>query len=484
MVRSDYDVTLKLLRTDGEVRATGAYVSRGQPEEDNGDIRLVHLQRLDAKERWLATLSAPPLRVDLWPLSDGKADGSRHHVEVTLTGVDEHILQFRWLDDGKSLVLMGTHQIWVATPDTRHPKTVAKAQRVFPDKSRDMSDTRVVPGGFIVRTVEQGVWPYPYDPGEEGYDADEEIYWGEEEFGEGAFWRGHIYRVPVTGGTPRTPIDLTPDGYAANGATVLSGGRVAIALGVFLSPDEYDRIDAGELEARKAALHVLKRNAAKPTDVVATYPCGEDDWCYADNWAPGTRHPIYINDQRILIHEAPGRPAREIALPEDWWGHTHGLWADEAARTVLVASADQIALYDLTSGDPRWRWMPSGDGDQLVRSVHFRPDGRTVVAAVGEHVLELRDGKARQLVRGVHGKAIAALQSERAAKSEARSEVEVDEEAEWSDTTRFVDNVIPLSSGDVAYAVVTLRTTEEYEGDFDPDPKLHMALPDDLLDER
>ena len=161
LVRSDYEVTLKMLRTDGEVRATGTYVSEGQPEEEDGMIKLVHLQRVHPDGKWLATLASPPLEIRLWPQKGGAHDPSREPVRIALPGVDEHIEQFRWLSDGKTLALMGNHQAWVVAA-----RAGAKPVPVFDGRDRENNDMRVLPDGFFIRSSLEGSWPYPYGPGQ------------------------------------------------------------------------------------------------------------------------------------------------------------------------------------------------------------------------------------------------------------------------------------------------------------------------------
>lgn len=443
-VRSDFKVTLKLRDAHGKVRTIGSYdAEHVATEGDEGAHPIPHLQRVSPDGRWLASLDADRMRLDLRAL-----DTDRPRRLVAIEGVEGTVRQFRYLEATAGFVLMTDANVYLlpfdadAQPEAAAPEPAIVAEPVFdPAHTTDMSfmDTRILPDGLIAHVREH---------------VDGDPHW----------YRGDVYWVRLGDDTVQDLVSLVPRHLSATGANVRSEGRIVVALNVH-DYDVAERMGQGEL----SELWTIQTPADDVPRVSAVTPCA-DDYCNVINWTPRTKRLTYAFAWSEVVREGASPDAEPIRLnmelDDGSGGRMHTLWADANEEHLLGANLDGIQVWT-AEGKAVWQWQhPRG---YAVHFADFEPDGSVLVAA-GTQLWRVDQHEAKRLVR-TRGKY----------KAHRNGSDDMYDEEGWGTGSKqsFIDDAIALPDGSIAYSVVDLdETWEETEEHW---PERMVALPPEPL---
>jgi hypothetical protein len=457
-VRSDFKVTLKLRDANGKVHRIGTYDAEHVASEgDEGARPVPHLQRMSPDGRWLASLDADRMRLDLRAV-DGSREGRpgtlRKPLLVELKGIEGTVRQFRFLEAMSGFVLITESNLYLLPfdPDAQGDEAAAEiqAEPVFdPAKTENMDflDTRILPEGVIAHVREH-------------IDGD-------------PFWhRGDVYWIRIADDTVQDLVSLVPDHLTATGANVRSQGRIVVALGVH-DYDIAEQLGQGDL----SELWTIETPADDIPNVSAVTQCA-NDWCNVINWTPRTERLTYALDWSEVYREGATPDADPIAmtlsLGDDYGGRMHTLWADAAEEHLLGANHDGVQVWT-SEGEPLWQWQHPRN--YAVNFADFEPDGSVLVAA-GTQLWRIEEGRGKRLLRtrGKH-------------RARRNGSDDVYDEEGWGTGAKqsFIDDAFALPDGSIAFSVVDLEETwEEVDGGW-PDEleaKIHQPVvdPGDLLD--
>jgi hypothetical protein len=427
-VRSDFDVSLVVRQPDGSLRSLGKHHGKTSHEEHGEETaaRVVpHLHRVSPDGRWLASFDADDRAVYVAGIGAERVSrGQRLRIE----GLDfepGELSQFRWFaSDPFAVDLDGDASgdpggFIFSTPSTIRWAPLAddsitqggtvRAEPVFtgvdarPKGERTIHDTRVVPGGFMVRSSS-------------GYGGD-------------------VHFVRVSDGAIQEVSSLLPRGIGTSAANVALDGRIVVSA----YAKHYEEMEQGILPLK--AEHELWTYTvdAHEARFERALDC-PDEYCWITNWAPGSS-PLVVAMEGAMIGVTTDEGKThsfEFAGDEGYWGSVHALWSH--GDTILAANDQAVRSFAL-DGEVRWTW--EAPEDQEITGVHEDHDGSALVS-VGRTLMRVTDGKAKRVlrVRGRWGKR------------------EYDEGTDFGGYRHsFIDQALPLANGAIAYTVVDLHAT-------------------------
>jgi len=404
-------VTLKLRDNFGAFHAIGGL--RGPEIEVSPDSFGVvpHLNRMGPDGRWLATWDDLRKTVQLRDTEKGAGVESRR---IRVTGLRGAVTHMRWLSDLSGVVFLTDKNLFVARFDVQGTDDGAWAHPVFgkrKDGTRpEVLDVRMTPTGFVALT-------------DAGYDED----------------AGHQLRdawfVHVAWNRVAPPRRFTPKTGRVRALSVRSSGRVVLAM-AGLKPSEDSDSDV------TGALWTLRLDNHGHSRVIERRDCETDD-CDVTNWSPGTRRLVYTTADGAVVIVGRGDKQDVVIDFGDFETPTHTLWLDKRERRLLLANREMVSMYDM-AGNELWSWSPK-NGD-TIHSARFDLDNKTVLATAGRRALRVAGGKAKLLFK---------------TRMQAKPWKEGDDYLMASEV--FVDDIIPLGNGALAYGVVVAKVSEVEE---------------------
>lgn len=179
------------------------------------------------------------------------------------------------------------------------------------------------------------------------------------------------------------------------------------------------------------------------------------------NWAPGSSRIAY-SEWAPAAYVEDGTGWKEFSLrgeDDDAWMPMTELWINKAETRVLAADELRVRLWSM-DGSERWTWEPERARDR-VHSVHFDPDDETVWVGAGLSIYHIdATGSARKVLTArrprIPGKSKTAA-GNNGAKRKAGKPLFMPRIHADPRTDAFVDDVVPLGNGRVAYMVVALH---------------------------
>lgn len=423
MVRSDFTVTLKIMNADGHFEALGGHsVADTELDDSEEAVPVPHLHREDADGRWLASWDSWRRRLHIRDLRGG---GKSHSLKVS--GLGGEVQKMRWLGDSSGVVMLTTRQAYVLRfdPNEQEPDTWASPLlgRAPRGANRVMKDVGMQRHGLVIRTAQYSTGSH-HAAGKK---------------------RAQVaYHVSVGANRVGPARRVSPTDRTLTGMTVLSGDRVVLSLaGADLEPGE---------------LRVLAIRSGAHVTLLDSIACITSD-CDVVNWSPHTRRLAYqVADGRVVVRVDAGKDRgatedRVLSLRRVQTADTmHTLWLSPDEERVLVGGSDGYVIADVQTGRVLTDWTPQDYA--VMTSARFDKDGRSVLAAAGRSAYRVdASGRSRRL-----------LQTRKPTADATPTHGAVLE------THTFVDDIIPLGGGALAYSVVRLQIEEDYN---DEEPEFY-----------
>jgi hypothetical protein len=424
MHRVQSDLTLEgyITGDHGDVEKLTTYEVTGRHLHPEDATHIPHIHRLGPREDALATFSPATGLVTL--TSVGRPEGTLESARtIRLEGLNGQVIRnLRWTQDGGQWVVQTDNNLYLARIPTVEaaPKAVVTPVFVESGKVMRVDDYRVHPHGVLVRV---------------GWSRDPGLSAG-------------LYFFDLSGNTPKRHSFTQPKGGVSY-ATILAGGRIVRTVP---SPQKMGRTWLGAIETYNVT-------PGQAPVLVDTVECSGHD-CNVANWAPGADHLVLATHAGNILFENPDstdisspfiRRQLPLSPPGLLWGHEpiHTLWASPSNARVLAASKHSLSVFD-RYGTVLWSWKPD---EGAIHSAHFDIREEAVLVGVNDRILRLQEGKPPEVifVSPWNHKPSTASALKRSRRAGVR-------------TRTFVDDVVPLRDGRVAFNWVTVKETDEHRG--------------------
>ncbi len=354
----------------------------------------------------LASFDTDRDRIRWQPLNDG--EGARW---LSVAGIEGHVIQFRWLSGGAGFVVATQRDVYLLALDgAKLKRAVSIFGPKFTPKVTRIWDTRVNADGVLVR----------YDDASEDRPG-ERLPTTKVAFAQ--VRNGTFHRFIAIDATERAD-DITA-------ATVLAGGRVLVAEVMW---------DGGHRWIR----------SLKPLDGayvdMARRECVSDACFRITNWSPGADKLVYSDSEGDVLVERAGAMK---PLPQDpeAEGQVDNLWLSTSEDRVVASRGQHVQLWNIAG---KRLWSVKLPGKPSVQSLKFGRDDKEVWAALGTRIYRINGAKSIRTV--VHRRDL-----ESRVPVPVERVVDEDVLADIPTSAVFLDDVVPLPDGGLAYAVVRLK---------------------------
>ena len=437
-VRSDFTVSMRIMDPDGRVRTLGKYRAEVTQLDDGvGAVSPVpHLHRISPDSSWLASYDADDARFHLSALAESSTGAPRSFV---VHGIDGRVRQFRWVDGHRALAVSAGQGVYLV-PIPRDlldgavlgSEPTVEASEVFSGllgegtlMAPEVRDLRTVAGGFFARV---------YDPSFSDWDAQ------------------RIYYARVSEGTVQELDDILPPGVDAHAAVAGAGGQIVVSVSV--EDDERFAKGMHPLVEDQELWRFSIASEGEPS-FVGRMPC-PDSYCDMTNWAPQSEPLVAVHSYSEIVSYAKPHEPERFEFDASGGGVIDSLWSWPEGGWV-AASGEQVRSFD-EAGKLLWSW--TAPGDQVVHGVHLAHGGQTVIVAAGLELHRVEAGRSTRLLRS------------RARFGRPNPDVDVWEGVKES----FVDQALELPDGSIAFTVVDLEQSYEFDDEEPEIPEL-VELP-------
>jgi dipeptidyl aminopeptidase/acylaminoacyl peptidase len=238
--------------------------------------------------------------------------------------------------------------------------------------------------------------------------------------------RGHLWRVPATGGTPVEIGAVPRDLSVAGGAMWLPGNRIVYATGAsglleisadggetrrLLDPDPRTEVDFHEPSALPdgRGFLVIPHRAIGGMMVIELFDGRTRREIYRSS--SRLRYPVYSPTGHLLFSRDGSIWAIAFDLATGTVAGEPSLVASDAGRPTVSADGTLVVLPEAAPSDLQLVWTtregkpiaPLGRGGVPIRYPRLSPDGRQVAVQIGElaqsniHIVDVAKGTDRRL---------------------------------------------------------------------------------------
>jgi len=477
-VRSDFHISLKRLSPDGREEVLGHFESSHTTDHSFMDKMVPHLQRQSPSKTLIATLSNKTLSVRLDSLSPETTGWTTKNIRIR--GVKEEVQEMRWLPKDRGIALRTFENIYLVPFDAQSPKSRVKAKKAFNIKKMTdsmlfltMRDTQF---GLIVMTHEMP-WKELEEYGRFG--KRDRISIQRQQSHYSAAPDHEAYFLPIDDGKLGTIVSLRPHNRHIRFLNTLSNGRIAVVsyprYGEETKAEPLSEntlngsINTPKMPAFSAetedAIQVYQSLSNGTLELIDTHLIGEYG---IGNWSPNADRIVYTSENEIYL-EVPnpetGRSKFKALSFTDEFDifFMSNLWLNRTNDRIVASTEKRIRLWDET-GEVLWTW--DAPDEDIIYSVHFDQDGESILASINNQIFRFKDGKRTLLLTGKHGaqtkKSLRKSQRLQKSRHKKYRKIQEDEFLEdlFSRQQTFIEGMVPLSDGSIAFAVITLDYEE------------------------
>ena len=410
---------------------------------------------------------------------------------ILVRGVQGNVQEVRWLPNDAGIALRTFENIYLVPFHEDFSQSQLPAKKVFQVKRMPRSpiflSMRDTKHGLIVMTHEM-TWEELDEYREFDKRSRVEIQRMRSLFS--AISTHEAYFLPYHDGKMGTAVSLRPRNRNLVFLNTLSNGRIAI-ISAPKDFEEAEPLSANHTNLQDLApfvpanatnalnsIQIYQTHPNGRAELIATHTAGENGERFVSNWSPNTERILYSTDDGNIFLELPNQNEDHSTFKKISFSKPYevdsitNLWLNRAQNRFVAASENRLGVWD-GEGKPLWTW--STKENETIQSVHFALDGESVLAAINNQVFRIHNGKKTLILTGKHDpqtekiikkaerlknkrlkkyKKTQQLKNKRLKKYKKRQRHHFEEDL-FSQQRSFIDGIIPLSDGSIAFAVVT-----------------------------